>query len=191
MQIQITGKKIDIGEALRVHSEEKLSELIEKYSLEPLEGSLVISKSGHTIRAEFDIHLGREVYLRAHAESDDAHFSVDNAIQVLEKRIRKHKSRLIDHQKKRDVDFQKGPALQYVLNPGAEEESTSKPEQDFPLIIAETKMDIPHLTVGEAVMHMDLADQQAIIFHNEAHGRLNVVYRRTDGNIGWIDPTES
>lgn len=190
MQIQITGKKIDIGESLRVHAEGKLKELVEKYSLDPLESSLVITKSGHTVRSEFDIHLGREVYLRAHADADDAHFSVDNAIQVLEKRIRKHKSRLLDHQKKRDVDFQKGPALQYVLNSSEDEDNSRNAGDKFPLIIAETKMDIPHLTVGEAVMHMDLADQQAVIFHNEAHGRLNVVYRRADGNIGWVDPTE-
>ncbi len=190
MQTLITGKKIDIGEALRTHTEEKMRELVDKYSLTPVECSVVIEKTAeHEVRSDFDLHLGRDVHVRAHASSDDAHFSVDNAIHTLEKRIRKHKSRLIDHQKKKDMDLQKRSAQQYILNPMVAE-SNAAGSETYPLIIAEVKTQISRMTVGEAVMTMDLGDQQAIIFHNDAHGRLNVVYKRADGNIGWIDPTE-
>lgn len=191
MLVQITGKKFDVGEALSEHTEDKIHDLVRKYSLEPVECTVVIFKANsHDVRVDLDLHLSREVHVRAHAETDDPHVSVDTAIHNLEKRIRKHKSRIVDHQKKRDVDFEKLPAQQYVLNPLGEEDTTSMSSEGYPLIIAETKTHIPHLTVVEAVTHMDLGDQNAVVFHNEAVGRINVVYRRSDGNIGWIDPAE-
>ena len=91
----------------------------------------------------------------------------------------------MDHYKKRDVTYEKAPAFQYVINPETEKEV----EEDHPLIIAEMKTEIPTLTVGEAVMHLDLAEAQAMLFNNIAHNQLNVVYRRADGNIGWISPS--
>ena len=109
------------------------------------------------------------------------------AIETFEKRLRRHKKKLIDHYKKRDVAYDKSPALQSVINTQSDQEV----EGDNPLVIAEVKTEIPTLTVSEAVMHLDLSDDQAILFNNIARNQLNVVYRRVDGNIGWISPSNS
>lgn len=185
MQVQITGKKIEISEALRSQTETKVREVSKKYALNPLECSVTFSKDKHTIRCDIEMHLGREIYVRAHQETLDAYLSIEQAIETFEKRLRRHKKRLIDHYKKRDTNYAKLSGSQYVINAQIDQEL----EEDNPLVIAEVKTDIPTLTVSDAVMHLDLSDSQAILFNNEARNQLNVVYRRTDGNIGWIAPS--
>lgn len=187
MQIQITGKKIDVSDSLRHQTEEKVQDISKKYDLKPLECSATFSKNGPMVRCDIEMHLGRGVYVRAYHDTDDAYISLEQASETFEKRLRRYKRKIIDHNKKRDVDYVKAPAFQYVINPETEKET----EHDNPLIIAEVKTDIPTLTVSEAVMHLDLADAQAILFNNVAHNQLNVVYRRADGNIGWISPTKN
>jgi ribosomal subunit interface protein len=187
MQILITGKKIEIGEALRAQSEEKTGYIAKKYGLSPLETTVTYSKEGINIRCDVEMHLGRGVYVRAHQETGDAYLSLEQAVETFEKRIRRHKKKLIDHYKKHDVFYEKAPALQAVINTQTDQEV----EEDNPLVIAEMKTEIPSLTVSEAVMHLDLSDSQAILFNNIAHNQLNVVYRRTDGNIGWISPSKA
>lgn len=185
MQVQVTGKKIEVSESLRRQVEEKSREVCQKYDLTPLESSATFSKDGPMIRCDLEMHLGRGVYVRAYEETNDAYLSLEQAIETFEKRLRRHKKRLIDHNKKRDVDYKKAPAFQYVINAESEKER----EEENPLIIAEMKTDIPTLTVSEAVMHLDLSDDQAMLFNNVAYNQLNVVYRRLDGNIGWIAPS--
>ena len=189
MQTQITGKKIEIGDALRTQSDNKIQEVIKKYALTPLECSVTFSKNGHskngpTIKCDIEMHLGREIYVRAHEETLDAHLSLEQAIETFEKRLRRHKKRLVDHYKKRDINYEKISGSQYVISAQAEQPA----EADNPLIIAEMQTDIPTLTVSDAVMHLDLSDAPAILFNNEVRKQLNVVYRRPDGNIGWIAP---
>lgn len=133
------------------------------------------------------MHLGRGVKVRASEETDDAYLSFEQASETFEKRLRRHKGKLVDHYKKRDVKYEKAPALQYVIQSQGEQEVNT----DNPLIIAEVKTEIPSLTVSEAVMHLDLSDTQAMLFNNVAHDQLNVVYRRQDGNIGWIAPSNT
>lgn len=186
MQMQITGKKIEISEALRTQTEDKIREIIKKYALSPLECSVTFSKDKHTINCDIEMHLGREIYVRAHQETLDAYLSIEQAIETFEKRLRRHKKRLIDHYKKRDMKYEKISGAQYVINATEQEV-----ESDNPLVIAEIKTDIPTLTVSDAVMHLDLSDEQAMLFKNEARDQLNVVYRRPDGNIGWISPSSN
>lgn len=185
MQVQITGKKIDISEALRTQTESKIKEIIEKYALNPLECSVTFSKDKHTVNCDIEMHLGREVYVRAHEETLDAYLSIEQAIETFEKRLRRHKKRLIDHYKKRDIKYEKVSGSRYVINAPIDQEI----EEDNPLVIAEMTTDIPTLSVSDAVMHLDLSDAQAILFNNEVRNQLNVVYRRSDGNIGWIAPS--
>ncbi len=185
MQVQITGKKIEISEALRTLTENKIQEVAEKYALTPLECSVTFSKDGHMIKCDIEMHLGREIYVRAHTETLDAYLSIEQAVETFEKRLRRHKKRLIDHYKKRDTKYEKVSGSRYVINALTNQEV----ETDNPLVIAEVKTDIPTLTVSDAVMHLDLSDSQAILFKNEARDQLNVVYRRSDGNIGWIAPS--
>jgi len=187
MQTMITGKKIQVGEALRIQSEDKIRDISLKYDLNPLESAVTFSKDGPMIRCEVEMHLGRGVKVRASQETDDAHLSLEQAIETFQKRLRRYKGKLVDHYKKRDVKYEKSPALQYVIKSHGEHET----ETDNPLIIAEVKTEIPSLTVGEAVMHLDLSDAQAMLFNNVAHDQLNVVYRRQDGNIGWIAPSNN
>ncbi len=186
MQIQITGKKLDVSESLRRQSEEKIQDVSQKYDLRPLESSITFSKDGPLVRCDIEMHLGRGVYVRAFQDTNDAYLSLDQAIDTFEKRLRRHKKKLIDHNKKRDVIYEKTPAYQYVIT----SETDKEVEPDHPLIIAEVKTEIPTLTVSEAVMHLDLSDTQAMLFTNVAHNQLNVVYRRPDGNIGWISPSK-
>jgi len=185
MKFIITGKKLDIGESLRDHTSAKVEEIASKYSLEPIECSVVITKDGYLIKSDFDLHLGKGVNVRTHAEAEDPYVSVDGAIDTLEKQLRKYKRRITDHHKKRDVDFVKTSAQQYVIDVNAEEQET-----DAPVIIAEMNTDIPTLSVSEAVMHMDLSNNNAMLFNNGANGKINLIYKRSDGNIGWVDPSE-
>ncbi len=187
MQIQITGKKIEVSEALRRQAEDKIRSVCQKYALSPLECSVTFSRNGPLVRCDLEMHLGRGVYVSAYQDTDDAYLSLEQSIETFEKRLRRYKKKLIDHNKKRDVTYQKTPAFQYVINSQSEKEV----EEENPLIIAEMKTEIPTLTVSEAVMHLDLADAQAMLFNNVAHNQLNVVYRRTDGNIGWISPSKN
>lgn len=185
MQTQITGKKLEISEALRTQTENKIQEICQKYAITPLECSATFSKDGPMIKCDLEMHLGRGVHVLAHEETNDAYWSLEQASQTFEKRLRRYKGKIIDLCKRRDGDHNNIPGSQYVINSQSEKEV----KEDHPLIIAEVKTEIPTLTVSEAVMHLDLSDSQAILFNNMAHDQLNVVYRRTDGNIGWIAPS--
>lgn len=189
MQIQITGKKIDVSEALRRQCDEKIKHICKKYDLSPLECSVTFSKDGPLINCDIEMHIRGGLYISAHKETDDAYVSLEQAVETFEKRLQRHKKKVIDHTKKRgEKNYKKPlPAYQYIINAPNEKEN----EQDHPLIIAEMTTEIPTLTVSEAVMHLDLSDAQAMLFNNAAHDQLNVVYRRTDGNIGWIAPSKN
>lgn len=182
MQTQVTGKKIDVSEALRRQSQEKVQAICQKYGLAPLDASVTFSRNGPMVRCDVEMHLGRGVYVRAYHDTDEAYVCLEQAIETFEKRLRRYKKKLVDHTKKRDGEYKKSQAFQYVIESEIEKEVTA----DHPLIIAEMKEDVPSLTVSDAVMHLDLSDSQAMLFNNIAHDQLNVVYRRVDGNIGWI-----
>jgi hypothetical protein len=133
-------------------------------------------------------HIGRGILLQAHAESHDPYGAFDAAGERLDKRLRRYKRRLRDHRKEDTAEAEPLPAQQYILQ-AAEVESADESEEDAqPVVIAEMSTNISSLTVSEAVMRMDLAEQTAMLFRNRAHGGLNMIYRRPDGNIGWIDP---
>ncbi len=191
MQMLITGKKMDVGEALRAQTDGKVRDVCTKYELNPLETTVTFSKEGspfHSlIRCDLEMHLGRGVYVRAHEETDEAHISLEQTMGTFEKRLRRYKGKLLDYKQKREASAAKTPASQYIINP----EGESTDQQDNPLIIAEVKTDIPTLSVSEAVMHLDLSDAQAMLFNNIKEDQLNVVYRRQDGNIGWITPSQN
>lgn len=191
MQVLISGKNINIGQSLQATIEQKAQEISQKYSLAPIDCTVILSKDSNNVRCAINYHLSRNVNVRSTEDSDDAIISVDMAFHSLENRLRRHKKRLVDHHKKHDVNFEKTPARQYVL--AAEQDNNSEIEiPENPLIIAEMKTHIPSLSVGEAVMHMDLSDVPAMIFHNNKQEDLiNIVYRRPDGNIGWISPNEN
>ena len=188
MQLTVTGKQIDIGPALRAHVELSLGSILDKYFKTAIEAHVVVSKEAHLIRAEISIHIGRGIVVNAGAAVGDVYAAFDASAERLAKQLRRYKRRLRDHHAKiREPAEIAERARAYVLAPPAEEADGENPAGG-PAVIAEISTELPRLTVGEAAMRMDLADAPVLLFRNRSHDELNLVYRRADGNIGWIDP---
>jgi len=187
MQVTITGKQLDVGDALREHVEATLADSVAKYFDQALEATVVFSSSakGRLIRADIAVHAGRNIQMQGRSEAADAYAAFDAALDRIAKRLRRYKRRLRDHRKGATDDAL--PALKSIISDSGDEEFEASAESQ-PVVIAEMTTPVETMTVGEAVMQMDLVDTSALMFRNSAHGGLNVVYRRRDGNIGWIDP---
>ena len=187
MQVQISAKQIDISEGLRRHVESRLSSMVEKYFSSPIEAHIAFSKVGNTRRADFSVHVGHGIHAQSHGEAEDLTSSFEAAMLRLEKQLRRYKRRLRGHhsrQKSRASAFE--TAQNYVLAPEPDDEEV--PDTFQPVVVAEATTSLHTLTVGEAVMRMDLSEAPVLMFRNSAHGELNVIYRRTDGHVGWLDP---
>jgi len=191
MHIQVSGKDIDLGEALITHVTERMNETIHKYFGRSAEGAVTFSREGFGFRCDSTVHLSSGIVLKSHGDAGEVYSSFDDALAKMEKRVRRYKRRLKNHHNGNKPVLPAEEAPDYVLAPfGEEDEAAADAElaDPQPIVIAETKTDVRTMTVGMAVMQLDLADAPAMVFKNAAHGRLNVVYRRPDGNVGWIDP---
>lgn len=247
MRITITGKKIDIGAALRGHVERKILDAVEKFGVRPTEAKVTVSREGVFFVCDCLAHLSTGMTAQASYRDDDAYAACDLAIARLEKQLRRYKRRLKDHHSHRKEPIAQRKAAAYVLSTAADTDPNtdlaeragdaatrdqsspaqrpleargdlstqqasalsgattaaapagsvgetaggqSGPESAFwrPTIVAEEVAAIPALTVGEAVMQMELSGADYLLFFNDANGRLNAVHMRTDGNVGWIDP---
>jgi ribosomal subunit interface protein len=193
MQIQVTGKHVDVGEALRSRVSDELSSSIGKYfDRDGGAADVVISREGHSFRVDCAVTLASGQQLTTSGLGGDAHVAFDAASGKLEKRIRRYKNRLKDHHPQA-MARQAETAAYYVLQAPDDDEAEDTFDgeaQGFPepMVIAETETPLNTMTVSMAVMELDLTESQTIVFRNAAHGGLSVVYRRPDGNIGWIDP---
>jgi ribosomal subunit interface protein len=188
MQLTVTGKQVDTGDAVRRYVEASLSTILEKYFKTAIEAHAVFSKEAHLSRAEVSIHIGRGIVVNAGASASEPYAAFDMAAERIGKRLRRYKRRLRDHHAKaREPADASERAIAYVLAPVIEE-AEEEGIGGGPAVIAEMSTELPSLTVGEAVMRMDLAEAPVLLFRNRSHGELNLVYRRADGNIGWIDP---
>jgi ribosomal subunit interface protein len=193
MQVQVTGKHLDVGEALRSRVSDELSSSIGKYfDREGGGADVVVSRDGHSFRVDCAVTLASGQQLTTHGLGGDAHLAFDVASNKMEKRIRRYKNRLKDHHPQA-VARQAETAAYYVIrvpDEDGEDEELNGAASSFPepLIIAESETQIGVMTVSMAVLELDLTESQTIVFRNAAHGGLSVVYRRPDGNIGWIDP---
>ncbi len=186
MQVQITGKNFDIGKSLRTHIAERIEQIASKYFGERINGHVSLVKEGKDFRTECFMHIDSGIDLHSHGQAGDAYASFDVAAEKLEKRLRRYKRRLTDRSKRRPQPLPKMDAASYII--ASEDEKAPEPEELNPVIIAETRTTLRNLTVGEAVMQLDLGESPMLVFYNSGHGKINVVYRRPDGNIGWIDP---
>jgi ribosomal subunit interface protein len=187
MHLTVTGKQIDTGDALRRHVESSLDSILGKYFKTAIEAHVVFSKEAHLSRAEISLHIGRGIVVNAGAAATEVYAAYEAAAERIAKQLRRYKRRLRDHHaKEREPSEASERARDYVLAPLSEE--TEENSGGAPAVIAEMSTELPNLTVGEAVMRMDLADAAVLLFRNRSHGELNLVYRRADGNIGWIDP---
>lgn len=188
MDIQITGKAIDLGAALQSHVQEALTAGVHKYFDRSAEAQVTFDKEGSEIEVEITLHLASGVYLAAQDKAHDAYGAFDGAMTKLEKRVRRYKRRLKDHHANNREPLPAEMASSYVI---ASSEQNDEDRGDAPLVIAEKSTTLRRMSVSDAVLQLDLVDDKVVIFRNAKHGDLNVVYRRDDGNIGWIDGAQS
>jgi ribosomal subunit interface protein len=190
MDVLVTGKQIDVGDSLRSYVQDKLSAGIAKYFDHPVETAVTFSREASQYRVDCTVHLGHNLFLRSHAVAGEIYACFDAAEERIEKRLRRYKGRFKRHRGgPREAPEEIVSARDIVLS--AEDEHEIEPNSFQPVTIAETTTEIPFFTVGEAVMKLDLEERTALMFRNVAHGELNVVFRRPDGNIGWIDPSKT
>ncbi len=187
MRYQISGKQIDIGNALQTHVKSSMDEIVGKYAERPTDATAVFSKDGHEFVCEATIHLSTGLSTQASARDTEIYSAFDGCAEKMEKQLRRYKRRLKDHHKERAQPVELSGASSYILASTAEE-TESEPDSLQPVIVAEMETKIPSLSVGEAVMQMEIAGAPVLVFRNEGSKGVNVVYRRDDGNIGWIDP---
>ena len=194
MPFRVSGKNIAVGEALRARINDRVAEVTAKYFDGGFSGHVTIGKEGFGFRTECVIHLDSGIVLEADAHAADAYASADQAAIRIEKRLRRYKHRLKDHHGARANDEALDrpardaiDAPSYVIVAPAHDGEEEAAEWN-PVIIAESTTALKRLSVSEAVMELDLTGAPVVVFRHAGHGRVNLVYRRTDGHIGWIDP---
>ncbi|MET0272781.1 MAG: ribosome-associated translation inhibitor RaiA [Phenylobacterium sp.] len=192
MQVQVTGKHVDVGEALRTRVSDEISSSIGKYFDRGGGGAdVVVSREGHSFKVDCAVTLASGTQLTTQGLGGDAHLAFDAAITKMQKRIRRYKNRLKDHHGQALAKQAETAAYFVLQSPDDLDDGDDNEEIGVfpePMIIAETERPVRRMTVSMAVMELDLTESQTIVFRNAAHGGLSVVYRRPDGNIGWIDP---
>ena len=193
MRVQVSGKHVDVGDALRTRIGDELTGAIGKYFERGGDAEVVVSRDGHGFKVDCTVTLASGQHLQSHGLGPDAHAAFTQGLAKVETRIRRYKRRLKSHTVAATAKAAETASL-YVLR-GGDDESIDEAWDDSPgghppagMVIAETDTPLKTMTVSMAVMDLDLTESQAIVFRNAAHGGLSVVYRRADGNIGWIDP---
>jgi ribosomal subunit interface protein len=188
MRYQISGKQIDIGDALQTHVKDSLGAAVGKYAERPTDATVIFSRSGAEFVCEATVHLSTGLTASAKAHAHEIYAAFDSACDKMEKQLRRYKRRLKDHHRDRQQPVDVLGGSMYVLASSDDAEDTAEPDTLQPIIVAEMETAIPSLSVGEAVMQMELAGAPVLVFRNEGRDAVNVVYRRDDGNVGWIDP---
>ena len=191
MQLRVTGKNIDIGDALRDQVSERLGVALGKFFNGGWSGQVTVEREGAGFRTECRVHLDSGIDLQSRGIASDAYMSFDQAAERIEKRLRRYNRRLKDHHAEHGNAVVYSATSYVIAAPDEDEGDETATADDNPIVIAETETSVRKMTVGMAVMSMDLAEAPVVVFRNIASNRLNVVYRRQDGNIGWIDPAES
>ncbi len=192
MRIQVAGRQMDVGEALRTRIEDELTTGVGKYFNRATDAVVTVGKNGGaSVEVDCTVHLSSGISLQAEGHGGDAHSAFDDALGKLEKRVRRYKRRLKNHHADNKSPLPAEDAAAYVLAPLQEESEETEATENgeaAPLVIAETTVPVRTMAVATAVMQLDLTEAPVIMFRNAATGGLNVVYRRGDGNVGWIDP---
>ena len=197
MHITVAGKQVDTGEALKTHVRDGLGAIARKYFDHALEANVTFRRDGkgHAFVCDINLKAGRDLFMRGEGGGPDAHRAFEEAAEHVAKRLRRYRRRVNDHARSMAGDrarSQGEPARQVVLSAEEDEEENAAAPQfngaDHPAVIAETPALIELLTVSEAVMRLDLLQMQLLMFRNRQTAALNVVYRRSDGHVGWIDP---
>lgn len=188
MQLSIHGKQMDLGDSLRAHIEDKLDELNQKYFNRAIEAIVTLAPEGHAfVKTHISIRVGKDIMVMSDAQDTDPYASFEKASEKVAKQLRRYKKRLRDHHERlEESEFVQ--AQNYVLAPETDEAEEEPAEDKAPVVVAEMVTNIQTMSVSEAVMRLDLSGENALMFRNTEHDGLNMVYRKNDGNIGWVDP---
>lgn len=184
MQLSINGKQMNVGDSLRTHIEDRLPDAVGKYFDNSTDSTVTMTREAHEFVVDINVHVSKRIVVHGQGHSVDPYAAYDEAHEHVTKRLRRYKRRLRDHKGRAQDDIL--TAHQYVLQ--QEFDKDEEPDHDDPIIIAEMPAEVETMSVGEAVMRMDLANQPMQLFRSSKHGGINVVYKRADGNISWVDP---
>jgi len=186
MDMRISGHQVETGAALQQHATDRLGAIVSKYFERALSSHVTFGKApGSAFSCDIVTHVTHGLILKAQANAHDAHHALDEAAGKIEKQLRRYKRRLTDrHERASQVRAEEEAAYTIFAAEEAEEEIIA----DAPPVIAETSVDVPESSVADAVMMLDLRDTPALFFKNAGTGRHNMVYRRADGSIGWVEP---
>lgn len=194
MTLRVSGKSISIGEALRDRVSDRTDEVLRKYFDGNYSGHITLSKDGFGFRTDCALHLDSGITLEADSIAADAYASADQALLMIEKRLRRYKSRLKDRSARKayaataalsDLSGASLDAPSYVIEAPSDDDEVS---EFNPVIIAEATTSLKRYSVSEAVMELDLTGAPVMVFQHGSSGRVNIIYRRPDGNVGWVDP---
>jgi ribosomal subunit interface protein len=187
MQVQVTGKNISVGDALRQHVEERLNSDVARYFDGTVSAHVTVEKQRSRFRSECTLRLATGMVLQAHGVDGDARIAFDTAAHHLEKRLRRYKGRLRDHHNRRRKAGIPFDVRSFVIQAPPDEEAHEEPADLNPVIVAEDLHRVPELSVGEASMQLDISNLSFLLFRDAKNNSFGLVYRRDDGNIGWID----
>ena len=200
MELAIHGKQMDVGDALRAHVTDRLEDINSKFFNRAIDVGVTFSPESHSfVKAHVSLRVGKDIMVQATAVESTAHLAFDSAADKVAKQLRRYKQRLRDHHERLEQtpESELTKANDYVLAVKAMDGLSDKdvededvPQGNDPLIIAEVSTNIQKMSVADAVMRMDLSGQSALLFRNPKNNRLNMIYRRADGNIGWVEPAE-
>lgn len=194
MTLRVSGKSISIGEALRDRVSDRTNEVLRKYFDGNYSGHITLSKDGFGFRTDCALHLDSGITLEADSIAADAYASADQALLMIEKRLRRYKSRLKDRSARKayaataalsDLNGASLDAPSYVIEAPSDDDEVN---EFNPVIIAEATTSLKRYSVSEAVMELDLTGAPVMVFQHGSSGRVNIIYRRPDGNVGWVDP---
>ncbi|MBM3536362.1 MAG: ribosome-associated translation inhibitor RaiA [Alphaproteobacteria bacterium] len=192
MQLLVSGKHLDVGDSLRGHVTQAIGASAERYFGRAIEGKVIFQRDRRAFRADISLHVARGINVQTHGEAEDPYAAFDMAAERLDKRLRRHKRRLVARRKEPAENDAPETGTHRVFATYSTTEAVNEPAEDrdhgAPAVVAEVAHDIPTLSVSDAVMCLDLGAMPVLMFRNRASGTYNVVYRRPDGTIGWIDP---
>ncbi|PKP80250.1 MAG: ribosomal subunit interface protein [Alphaproteobacteria bacterium HGW-Alphaproteobacteria-18] len=195
MQIQITGRHMELGEALRGRIEEGLEAAVSKYFSRTGDANVFVSQQGPFVEVDCNVHLPSGIVLQSSGKASDPYAALEASLEKMEKRVRRYKRRLKDHHTNGQPALPAEVAAEILIQSRDDEAEdsvdTGMEVGEAPLTVAETKVQIRTMSVSEAVMQLELQDVPALMFRNAGHEGLNMVYRRPDGHIGWVDPANT
>jgi ribosomal subunit interface protein len=187
MDIRVSGHQVETGEALQLHAQDRLAAIVDKYFPKALSSAVTFNRApAAAFRCDIVTHVMQGMVLKGAGTAADAHIALDQAAEKIDKQLRRYKRRLKDRSEVSGHALRAEEAAYTVfVEPDEEAEEVTA---DAPLVIAETRVDVPEATVSDAVMMLDLRNTNALLFKNAGTRRHNMVYRRGDGSIGWVEP---